>query len=571
MHHPIYTRTTFRHWRHLLWPWLSLALCFSAYADEKRVTIPLQLPFQQSSAAATSSVGAVSHAGVTTTFFTQTLSSMAHSSASSAKPEVPQVAVKETAPPPLPKPAVVAKEIPVVEEKELPAKPIPLLSTEPVEALTYPEGHPEAFVAQFENYVAKRIAPYVPGVAVAIIADGEIKSLQTFGVRRAGTREKMTPDTVFRLASVSKPVAATAVALMVKDGQLSWETRVTEELPDVKFKSNKYANQITLRHLLSQSVGLPTHTNSSLIEAGMSYTEAVRRLRFANFVCAPGKCYAYQNITYNLAGDMVSTEYGKPFETFVDDKLFQPLGMESASFGLASYLGSPNRATPHIASGKRWIPTNVTANYYRMPSAAGVNASIVDMSHFVLAQLGKYPDVLPESTLDEIQSRITKNSPAQSHYGSAKGVGNTAYGLGWRVFDYGRYKNFVHHGGWVKGFRSEVVFNRELGIGMVMLTNSETRLARNVIFKFMDMHEMAQEAAKDYAIAKNKSAEPHHSETKIADANTSGTKVTETLVAEAQVTETRDITKNRTTKKPTNTKNTVQARSFRVSPIANDF
>jgi beta-lactamase class C len=84
------------------------------------------------------------------------------------------------------------------------------------------------------------------------------------------------------------------------------------------------------------------------------------------------------------------------------------------------------------------------------------------------------------------------------------GIGNTAYGLGWRMFDYGRYKNFSHHGGWVKGFRSEVVFNRELGIGMVLLTNSETRLARNVIFKFMDLHEIAQQAAKDTAKVKAK-------------------------------------------------------------------
>lgn len=537
MYYPIYSYLTQRHLKYLLWLWLCLALSFHhAHANEKRVTIPLQLPFQQFSSAGNSSVSAVTHAGLNTTPFTQTLSSAAQSSASSISADPLRVAVPQPVPPPLPKPATVHKEIQIEEEEELPAKPIPLLSTPAVEAFSYPEGHPEAFVAQFEDYVAKRIAPFVPGVAVAIIADGEIKALQTYGVRRAGTREKLTPDTVFRLASVSKPVAATAVALMVKDGQLSWETKVIDELPDVKFKSSKYANQITLRHLLSQSVGLPTHTNSSIIEAGMSYTEAVRRLRFANFVCAPGKCYAYQNITYNLAGDMVSTEYGKPFETFVDDKLFHPLGMDSASFGLASYLGSPNRATPHIASGKRWIPTNVTANYYRMPSAAGVNASIVDMSHFVLAQLGKYPDILPDSTLDEIQSRITKNSPAQSHYGAQKGVDNTAYGLGWRVFDYGRYKNFVHHGGWVKGFRSEVVFNRDLGIGMVLLTNSETRLARNVIFKFMDMHEMAQEAAK------NKDVVPH-----------------------------REIATTQEIKKPVTKKNAIQARSFRVSPIANDF
>lgn len=476
--------------------WVSLALSMginSVYAEEKRVTIPLMLPFQQSSSAA-SSAGIIP-SGLHSTQFTQTLAVQASSSTASVAASVPE-------PQEVPKPKVESSAQPseIVSEEnaeiELPAKNIPQLFNEPVNAIVYPDGHPEAFVAQFEDYVEKRIAPYVPGVAIVIVAGGEIKSLRTFGVRRAGTREKLTPDTVFRLASVSKPVAATAVALMVKEGRLTWDSKVVDELPGVKFKTARYGNQITLRHLLSQSVGLHSHTNTSLIEAGMSYQEAVRRLRFANFVCPPGKCYAYQNITYNLAGDMVGLEYGKPFETWVEDKLFQPLEMHSASFGLASYLASPNRATPHVASGKRWVPTNVTANYYRVPSAAGVNASIVDMSHFLLAQLGKYPEVLPDSTLNQMQSRITKNSPAQNHYGTRKGVGNTAYGLGWRVFDYGRNKNFAHHGGWVKGFRSEVVFNRELDIGMVLLTNSETRLARNVIFKFMDLHEIAQQNAK---------------------------------------------------------------------------
>ena len=518
-----------------------LALVFSPplAANDKRITTPLALPFQQAASAHSSSA-----ASVQAMPFTQrpvapekplvsaeqalpaqplpapsqtpgpaqpaivpaqpaivpaqpaTVQPLASSAAAaqpaSAKPAAKAPAKPAAKPAPASKPAANTK----AEAAARPAKKIPLITTAPIAAPRYPAGHPEAFVSQFEDYIAKQIAPYVPGVAVVIVSQGQIKSLQAYGVKRAGTREKMTPDTVFRLASVSKPVAATATAIMVQEGQLSWDSKVTQQLPHVQFRAAKYGNQLTLRHLLSQSVGLPTHTNTSLIEAGQSYAEAVRRLRLVNFVCPPGKCYAYQNITYSLAGDMVSKQYGKPFEDYVEDKLFAPLNMRSASFGLESFVSSPNRASPHVAHGKRWVPTHVTPNYYRIPPAAGANASIVDMSRFLLAQLGKYPQVLEPTTLKYIQGRITKNSPAQNHYGTRKGVGNTAYGMGWRVFDYGHYKNFAHHGGWVKGFRSEVVFNRELGIGMVFLTNSETRLARNVIFKFMDLHEIAQQEAK---------------------------------------------------------------------------
>ncbi|ACE83138.1 beta-lactamase [Cellvibrio japonicus Ueda107] len=488
-----------------------MALVFSPLlsANDKRVTIPLTLPIQQAinapSSATTSSAPTLN-----STQFTQTLEHNPQAVVSNPPQATAQPAQPAVQPKPAPPAASRANpraddKIPpaadiasdeAIRNSKLLAKKIPLITTASIAAPRYPQGHPEAFVTQFEDYVAREIAPYVPGVAIVIVSQGQIRSLQAYGVKRAGTREKMTPDTVFRLASVSKPVAATATAILVQEGQLSWNAKVTSVLPDVKFKSTRYGEQINLRHLLSQSVGLPSHANTSVIEAGMSYAEAVRRLRLVNFVCQPGKCYAYQNITYSLAGDMVSKQYGKPFEDFVEDKLFTPLNMRSASFGLESFLASPNRASPHIASGKRWIPTHVTPNYYRIPPAAGANASIVDMSRFLMAQLGKRPDVLSPATLKQLQARVTHNSPAQNHYGTRDAVGNTAYGLGWRVFDYGRYKNFAHHGGWVKGFRSEVVFNRDLGIGMVFLTNSETRLARNVIFKFMDLHEIAQEEAK---------------------------------------------------------------------------
>lgn len=384
----------------------------------------------------------------------------------------------------------------LIPEFTKPVKNIPTLNTAEVYAQTMPAHTGQAFVKEFEDYVEKQIAPYVPGVAVAIISQGQLKSLRTFGVRTSGTRTMVTPDTVFRLASTSKPVAATAVAMYVRNGGLTWDDKVTQVLPEVVFKQANHGSKVTLRHLLSQSVGLPTHSNSSAIDIGINYNEAVRRLRLVNFVCQPGKCYAYQNVTYSLAGDMVAQKAGRAFESVVEDLLFKPLAMHSASFGRESYFNSPNRAAPHIAQGKRWVPTDVTENWYRVAPAAGVNASIVDMSRFILAQLGRRSDVLSKQALDEIQARVTKNTKEQSHYGSREGVSNTAYGFGWRVFDYGRNRNFLHHGGWVKGFRSEIVFNRDLGIGMVFLTNSESRLARDVIFKFMTLHEISQQAAK---------------------------------------------------------------------------
>ncbi|HSX84866.1 MAG TPA: serine hydrolase [Cellvibrio sp.] len=485
-------------------------------SGEKRVTVPIALPFQHSSSVATSAAVAPSPSSATNAIqpmvFTQTpatvITSTAYSSAPALTPLVAVVpiamassaAVSSVAAEPVPggDPASQASAAAEKAEPE-PAIAIPVVTTAPIKAPRYPVGHPEAFVPEFEDYIARKVAPFVPGVAVVIVSGGQIKSLNGYGVRRAGTREKVTPDTVFRLASLSKAFAATSASVLVHEGGISWDTKVTAVLPSVVFKNARYGKELTLRHALSQSSGLPRHTYTHFIDENMNYADIVARLRYVNFVCPPGKCFAYQNVMYSLAGDMMKKKSGMSFEKYTEQKVLDPLGMRSASYGLNNYNASPNRAAPHIASGKRWIPTSVTANWYRVAPAAGVNASIVDMSRFLLAQMGKRQDVLPLAVLDPIQARVTKNTPAQNYYGVRKAVGNTAYGMGWRVFDYGRNKNFIHHGGHVKGFRTEMVFNRDLQIGMVFLSNSETRFARDVIFKFLDSYERAQVAAREVA------------------------------------------------------------------------
>ncbi len=481
---------------------------------EKRVTVPIALPFQQQAGTSSSVTSAAQSDNLQATPFTHTLAvssapqsdtfgqaapatsvqarvaSLPAAGTSRVVSSAPLFAAEIQSEGSTSSPSSVVPKPRLNDDKpQMPPSDIPVVTTAPVNAPRYPAGHPEAFVAEFEDYVAKKVAPFVPGVAIVVVSGGQVKSLQGYGVRRVGTREKVTPDTVFRLASLSKAFAATAASELVNEGKITWDTTVTSVLPEVAFKNARYGKQLTFSNILSQASGLPRHTYSHFIDQNMAYADIVRRLRYVNFVCPPGKCYAYQNVSYSLAGDMINKKAGMSFEKYVAQSIFDPLGMRSASYGLNSYNAAPNRAAPHINNGSRWIPTSVNPNWYRVAPAAGVNASITDMSKFLLGQLGKRPEALPLTVLNPIQSRVTKNTPAQNYYGVRKAVGNTAYGMGWRVFDYGRYKNFIHHGGHVKGFRTEMVFNRDLQIGMVFLTNSETRLAKDIIFRFLDMYE----------------------------------------------------------------------------------
>lgn len=340
----------------------------------------------------------------------------------------------------------------------------------------------------FEQFIGREIAPTVPGVAVVMVDKGKISRVRTWGRRNIDRKARVTPDTVFRLASVSKNFAATAAGLLVEKGLLKWDTLVQTTLDDVRFKRDDYGRQLTLRHLLSHSTGLIPQAYTNLIEDNVPYRKVVKRLREVDFVCPPGRCYGYQNVVFSLAGDMVEAASGKDYNTFVQQRLLTPLKMNTASLGYKAFKAEKNRATPHIKIRKRWRPARVLPTYYRISPAAGVNASINDMGQWLLAQLGQRPSVLSGRLLDSLQAPVIRNTRRQSHFRSHKLLGATWYGLGWRVFNFGPYQNFVYHGGWVKGSRAMMVFNRELQMGMVFLTNAETKLARKVVFRFLDLY-----------------------------------------------------------------------------------
>jgi beta-lactamase class C len=120
--------------------------------------------------------------------------------------------------------------------------------------------------------------------------------------------------------------------------------------------------------------------------------------------------------------------------------------------------------------------------------AAGVNASISDMSKWLLAQLGKHPDVLSKQVLDHMHTKQIKTTKSQAHYGQWENLDDAYYGLGWRVFDYRGRSRFVHHGGWVQGFRTEMMFNPDLDMGMVIMVNAQGRNINKLVPAFLDLY-----------------------------------------------------------------------------------
>lgn len=345
-----------------------------------------------------------------------------------------------------------------------------------------------SFAWQFEQQFVQPLVNETPGGALIIVDHGEVVLLRVYGVRSQEDQLPITESTLFRIASISKTFASAAAAMLVQDKLVQWQTPLLKNLDYLKFKRQDYGAEINLYHLMSQSTGLMPHAYTNLIEDNLSFERIVNRLDKVEFICAPGECYGYQNVVFSLVGDLVRAMTAVDYETFIANKLFKPLAMSRASFGMDAFISDENHARPHIWTGINWAPVRTTQHYYRVAPAAGVNASIGDMRQWLLAHLGHKPNVFREEMLKQMHTGAIRTTRQQAHYGDRKQLGSVYYGLGWRVFEYAGQRGYVHHGGYVRGMRSEMVFNRDLQVGMVFLTNSEPSGVGDLVFDFIDLY-----------------------------------------------------------------------------------
>ncbi|MGF1689192.1 beta-lactamase family protein [Photobacterium japonica] len=335
-----------------------------------------------------------------------------------------------------------------------------------------------------DRYVKQAVEKGLPGASLAVIINGDIRLLRGYGVTKVGGDEKVNSATVYPLASISKTFASAAVSILVDQGVIEWDTHVVPYLDDVTFSDKTLGKAVTLRHVLSHTSGLVPQAYSDLLEDNVRYGRILQMMPRVKFVCDPGKCYGYQNIVYNLAADMLTLAAGMDYATFVREQMFIPLGMQHASYGLDGLKETQNKVTPHVRVKAGWAAVKPAPYYYRVPAAAGVNASAQDLAKWMLAQFGYYPTVLNPDLL----AIMHKPHIRANQYRYRAKLSNVYYGLGWRTFDYKEIRGFVHHGGWVRGIRTEMLFNRHTQTGMVFLTNSETVIAREIVLRFLDLY-----------------------------------------------------------------------------------
>jgi beta-lactamase class C len=329
-----------------------------------------------------------------------------------------------------------------------------------------------AVAGQFEQHFRSLVSDRgYPGAAFTVVTRDEFVHLTTVGHTNAARTRPIDAQTTFRLASVSKTFAAEVVGMLVEEGRLDWDDPVIRYVPE--FKIDGDTSKILIHHLLGQSTGLIPHAYDNLLEHGKSLPVIWERMADLPFLCQPGRCYGYQNSVFSLVEPVVERASKIPYEQFVEQRIFKPLDMSTASLGYRAFVGNPNRAEPHARSRDRWKTVTVKPNYYRAAPAAGVNASITDMGKWLQAQLGSQPDVLsPELVGNLVKPRIkTRRELYRKQWKSL--LSNAHYGLGWRIYQLGDEQLF-YHGGWVSGFRADIAFSLQHNVGIAILLNAES-------------------------------------------------------------------------------------------------
>lgn len=328
-------------------------------------------------------------------------------------------------------------------------------------------------------------AEHLPGFAIAIVSREAALAIRTWGVRDYDSREPVNADSLFRIASMSKTFAGTVATLLVEQDRLqSWDTPIGEIFPQIQMGTSTSSRAITLRNIVSHTTGLMPHAYSNMLDDGVAYEKIRTKFREIPTVCQPGQCYGYQNVVFSLIGDVVQLSTHQSYENYLQEHLFQPLGMIRASTGLQSFESDSNHASPHRRIRDSWLPTTNNPAYYTVAPAAGINASIRDMATWARANLGAFPEVLSPALL-EAAHRPVVETPYGNYFNRWSGLERAWYAMGWRVFDY-RGLRVVHHGGGVRGFRSEMALVPEKNLGLVVLFNAETSFANDIVPVFLD-------------------------------------------------------------------------------------
>lgn len=307
----------------------------------------------------------------------------------------------------------------------------------------------------------------VPGVAVAVVHDDKLVYAEGFGVRSTDTGAAVTPDTVFQIASVSKPLGATAVAAAISSGALTWDTPVANLVPQVSLSNAEVWSRVTIGDLYAHRSGLPGDFGNDLEQFGYDRDYIFRQAHLEPL--SPFReTFSYSNFGLTVAGVAAATASGMKWDEFANKFVFSPLGMSNSTYNHADFKAMENTATLHQKVEGRWMP-GTERNADAQAPAGGANSTVLDLSRWMRMLLSEGNidgnRIVSEEALNPMLALQIKTAADTSE-------GSTGYGFGMGVdVDKQGKVTWTHSGAFTNGASTQIYLEPELELGIVTLTN----------------------------------------------------------------------------------------------------
>jgi CubicO group peptidase (beta-lactamase class C family) len=337
-------------------------------------------------------------------------------------------------------------------------------------AAAQPAGHP---LAGLDAYVEAAMAAWeIPGFALSVVQGDSVLYARGYGTTERGGGAAVDPNTLFAIASTSKAFTTAALAMLVDEGRIRWDDKVTDHLPGFALSDPWVTREMTVRDLVTHRVGA-ARLDNLWIAAPFDRAEILRRARYLPQVDGFRSSYGYNNILYIVAGELVAAVTGRSWDDVVAERIFQPLGMARSTSRTAEVASRAGVAEPHtwVGGAVRSIPRR---NYDAIGGAGAIWSSASEMAQWVrlhlnggevdgtrLVSAGQVREMQRPVTVMPIDSTTQRLHPT-NHF--------AAYALGWRVQDlHGR--RLVHHSGSINYTRTHVLMSPDDGIGVVAIAN----------------------------------------------------------------------------------------------------
>jgi CubicO group peptidase (beta-lactamase class C family) len=369
--------------------------------------------------------------------------------------------------------------------------------------VAFATGAAAAPPADTDAYVAKAMQTFGnPGLSLAVVEDGKVVKAKGYGVRKMGTNLAADEHTAFPIGSESKAFTSAALAILVDRKQLKWTDLVKDKVPGFRMFDPYATDHMTVRDLLTHRSGLGLGEGDLLIvpDTNRSRADIVHALRYLKPVTGFREKFAYDNILYIVAGQLVQAVSGQTWEDFVRENIFKPASMNDA---LTNYdVKAPNAVWLHArlngpfrGTGDQSILAKGLEQRASAPAGA-INASATDMAKWMNVQLarGKLPDgkdLFSKEQADEMWAPVVVVPPSEFKLPPSMSLmqpGLQTYALGWFV-EYYRGHRIVQHSGAVLGALAMQFLIPEKNVGISVTINSEDTMARRAVaFHILDYY-----------------------------------------------------------------------------------